>query len=62
MNKFLDKIQHKMEAHRGWNKRQVAYEEYREIIRAVKNQVRKAKALTKLHLDKDIKDNKKSFC
>ncbi|GAB0182265.1 mitochondrial enolase superfamily member 1 [Grus japonensis] len=58
MNKeLLDKLQHKKEAYRGW----VAWEEYREIVRAARNQVRKAKALMELNLARDIKGNKKSF-
>ncbi|GAB0175988.1 mitochondrial enolase superfamily member 1 [Grus japonensis] len=40
---------------------QVAWEEYRETVRAAREQVRKAKALTEISLDRDVKDNKKSF-
>ncbi|KAK4821668.1 hypothetical protein QYF61_027136 [Mycteria americana] len=40
---------------------QVAWEEYREIVRAARDQVRKAKALIKLNLARDIKGNKKSL-
>ena len=36
-------------------------EEYRETVRAARDQVRKAKALTELNLARDIKGNKKSF-
>ncbi|GAB0179966.1 cAMP-dependent protein kinase inhibitor alpha [Grus japonensis] len=62
MNKeLLGKVKHKKEAYRGWKQGQVAWEEYRETIGAARNQVRKAKALIELNLDRDIKDNKKSF-
>ncbi|GAB0207101.1 mitochondrial enolase superfamily member 1 [Grus japonensis] len=60
MNKeLLDK--HKKEAYRVWKQGQVAWEEYRETVRAARDQVRKAKALTELNLARDIKDSKKSF-
>ena len=46
MNKeLLDKLKHKKEAYRGWKQGQVAWEEYREIVQAARDQVRKAKAL-----------------
>ncbi|KFW71682.1 hypothetical protein AS28_14104, partial [Pygoscelis adeliae] len=62
MNKeLLDKLKHKKEAYRGWKQGQVAWEEYREIVRAARDQVRKAKALTELNLARDVKGNKKSF-
>ena len=59
MNKeLLDKLKHKKEAYRGWKQGQVAWEEYREIVRAARDQVRKAK---ELNLARDIKGNKKRF-
>ncbi|GAB0192613.1 mitochondrial enolase superfamily member 1 [Grus japonensis] len=62
MNKeLLGKVKQKKEAHRRWKQGQVAWEEYREIIRAARDQVRKAKALTEISLARDVKDNKKSF-
>ncbi|GAB0182061.1 mitochondrial enolase superfamily member 1 [Grus japonensis] len=62
MNKeLLDKVKQKKEAYREWKQGQVAWEEYRETVRAARAQVRKAKALTELNLARDIKDNKKSF-
>ncbi|GAB0202809.1 mitochondrial enolase superfamily member 1 [Grus japonensis] len=57
----LDKLKHKKEAYRGWKQGQAAWEEYREIVRAARDQVRKAKALIELNLARDIKGNKKSF-
>ncbi|GAB0177476.1 hypothetical protein GRJ2_000212900 [Grus japonensis] len=62
MNKeVLGKVKHKKEAFRGWKQGHVAWEEYRETVRAARDQVRKAKAYTELNLAKDVKDNKKSF-
>ncbi|KAM9590815.1 uncharacterized protein ACIBXB_005869 [Morphnus guianensis] len=62
MNKeLLDKLKHKKEAYRGWKQGQVAWEEYREIVQAARDQVRKAKALIELNLSRDVKGNKKSF-
>jgi len=44
-----------------WKQGQVAWEEYREIVRVAREQVRKAKALTELNLARDAKGNKKAF-
>lgn len=61
MNKeFLDKHKQKNEAYRGWRQEQVTWEEYRETFQATRDRVSKAKALTDLNLDGDIK-NKKSI-
>ncbi|GAB0195852.1 mitochondrial enolase superfamily member 1 [Grus japonensis] len=63
MNKeLLGKVKQKEEAYRGWKQGQVAWEEYRETVRAARDQVRKAKALMELNLARDVKGNKKSFC
>ncbi|GAB0186348.1 mitochondrial enolase superfamily member 1 [Grus japonensis] len=59
MNK--GKVKQKKEAYRGWKQGQVAWEEYRETVRAAREQVRKAKALIEIILARDVKDNKKSF-
>ncbi|KAK4807026.1 hypothetical protein QYF61_000355 [Mycteria americana] len=58
---LLDKLKHKKEAYRRWKQGQVAWEEYREIVRAARDQVRKAKALILLNLARDVKGNKKSY-
>ncbi|GAB0182454.1 mitochondrial enolase superfamily member 1 [Grus japonensis] len=61
MNKeLLGKVKQKKEAYRGWKQGQVAWEEYRETVRAAREQVRKAKALIETTLARDVKD-KKSF-
>jgi len=47
MNKgLLAKLMQKKETYRAWKQGQVAWEEYREIVRVAREQVRKAKALT----------------
>jgi len=62
MNKeLLAKLNQKKEVYRGWKQGQVPWEEYREIVRVAREQVRKAKALTELHLARDVKGNKKDF-
>ncbi|KFV97213.1 hypothetical protein N327_03267, partial [Fulmarus glacialis] len=62
MNKeLLDTLKHRKEAYRGWKQGQVAWEEYREIVPAARDQIRKAKVLIELNLARDIKGNKKSF-
>ncbi|GAB0203364.1 mitochondrial enolase superfamily member 1 [Grus japonensis] len=59
---LLGKVKHtKKEAYRGWKQGQVAWEEYRETVRAGRDQARKAKALIEISLARDVKDNKKSF-
>ncbi|KFZ52058.1 hypothetical protein N321_07570, partial [Antrostomus carolinensis] len=59
--KILNKLRIKKEAYRGWKEGWVTWEEYREIARIARDQVRKAKALTELNLARDVKGNKKSF-
>ncbi|GAB0203411.1 hypothetical protein GRJ2_002806700 [Grus japonensis] len=58
---LLGKVKQKKEAYRGWKQGQVAWEEYRETVRAGRDQARKAKALIEISLARDVKDNKKSF-
>lgn len=50
-----------MESYSMWKQGKVAWGEYREMVQAVKDQVRKAKALSELKLAKNIKGNKKGF-
>ncbi|KFZ63181.1 hypothetical protein N338_13267, partial [Podiceps cristatus] len=62
MNKeLLDELKQKKEAYRGWKQGQVAWEEYREIVQAAREQVRKANALIELNLARDVKDSKICF-
>ncbi|KFV01565.1 hypothetical protein N340_02895, partial [Tauraco erythrolophus] len=58
---LLDQLGHKKKAYRGWKQGQVAWEEYKEIVQATRDQVRKAKALIELNLARDIKGKKKNF-
>jgi len=58
----LDKLKHEKESYRGWKQGQEAWEEYREIVRAARDEVRKAEALIELNLAKEVKGNRKSFC
>ncbi|KFW77528.1 hypothetical protein N336_11811, partial [Phalacrocorax carbo] len=58
---LLEKLKHKKEAYREWKQGQVAWYEYREIVQAARDQVRKAKALLEIKLARDVKGNKKSF-
>ncbi|PKU35817.1 hypothetical protein llap_9497 [Limosa lapponica baueri] len=51
----------KKEAYRGWKQGQLDWEEYRETIRVVRNQIRQAKAHIELNLARDIKGNKKNY-
>ncbi|PKU44470.1 rna-directed dna polymerase from mobile element jockey-like [Limosa lapponica baueri] len=52
----------KKEAYRGWKQGQGAWEEFREIVQAARDQVRKAEAQIELNLARDAKGNKKSLC
>ncbi|KFV09627.1 hypothetical protein N340_04878, partial [Tauraco erythrolophus] len=62
MNKeLLDQLGHKKKAYRRWKQGQVTWEEHRAIVRANRDQVKKAKALIGLNLARDIKGNKKNF-
>ncbi|KFV20689.1 hypothetical protein N340_13269, partial [Tauraco erythrolophus] len=61
IKELLDQLRHKKKAYRGWKQGQVAWEEYRAIVHATRDQVRKAKALVELNLARDIKGNKKNF-
>ncbi|GAB0181325.1 hypothetical protein GRJ2_000597800 [Grus japonensis] len=62
MNKeLLHKLKDKKEAYRGWAQGQVAWEEYREIVQAARDQVRKAKVLIELNGAREVQGNKKSF-
>jgi len=61
-NELLDKLRHKREAYKRWKQGQVAWEEYRNIVWASRNEARKAKAQTEFNLSRDVKVNKKGYC
>jgi len=47
-------------AYGAWQQGQVAWEEYREIVRAARDHVKKGKALTKVNLARDIRVKRKA--
>ncbi|KFQ45895.1 hypothetical protein N333_10923, partial [Nestor notabilis] len=51
----------KKEAYRRWKGGQVAWEEYRNVVREAGDWGRKAKAHLELNLARDIKNNRKGF-
>ncbi|PKU39968.1 hypothetical protein llap_9736 [Limosa lapponica baueri] len=62
MNKeLLDNLKQQKEAYREWKQGWVAWDEYREIVQAAWDHVRKAKAQAELNLARDVKGNKQSF-
>ncbi|PKU49591.1 rna-directed dna polymerase from mobile element jockey-like [Limosa lapponica baueri] len=50
-----------MGIHRKWKKGQATWEEYRDVARLCRDEVREAKAQLELDLARDIKKNKKGF-
>ncbi|PKU42805.1 hypothetical protein llap_6884 [Limosa lapponica baueri] len=60
-NELLGKLKQKKEAYRVWKQGQVTWEEYREIVQAAKDHIRKAKAQIELNLASNIKGKKKRF-
>lgn len=55
MNNMLPaKLRHKRETYREWKQQQVTCIEYREIIQATRDRIRKAKTLIELYLGRDI--------
>jgi len=59
MNKEM--LKHKIETCRGWKQGQIAWKEYQEIVHAARDHVSKAKALSELKLDRDVKVRKKIY-
>ena len=51
----------KMKVHEMWKKGLSTCKEYRNLTRACRDVMRKAKALLELNLAEEIKDNKKGF-
>lgn len=56
------KLKTKQETYTGWKHRHVTWEEYRDIVWACSDEVRKAKAQLELYLARNVKDNKKVLC
>jgi len=62
MNKeLLAELRWKRKDHEMWKEGQATWEEYRNVVRACRDAMRKAKAHLELNLARDVKDNKKSF-
>lgn len=62
MNKELaTKLKQKKEAYRDGKYGQIAWEGYRGIVQAARDQARKTKVLLELNLAREIEGNKKSF-
>lgn len=60
-NNILDTLKQKKEAYRQGEQGLAAWQKYRKIVQAARDQSRKTKALTELNLARDVKGNKKSF-
>ena len=58
---LMDKLKGKKKVHEMWKKDLSTWEEYRNVVRACRDAMRKAKALLELNLAKEVKDNKKGF-
>ena len=58
---LLAKLKWKGKVYRRWKQGQDTCEEYRNIIRACREETRKAKPYLELNLARNVKDNKKAF-
>ncbi|CAM2109003.1 unnamed protein product [Caretta caretta] len=54
-------LKHKKEAYKKWKVGHVTREEYKNIARACRNEIRRAKSHLELQLARDVKSNKKGF-
>ena len=61
IKELIDKIEGKKKVYEMWKKGLSSWEEHRNIFRACRDVMRKAKAKLELNLAKEIKDNKKGF-
>lgn len=57
----VEKLKGKKKAYKMWKKGLATWEEYRNAVRACRDETRKARAHLELKLEKEVKDNKKSF-
>ncbi|KFQ42673.1 hypothetical protein N333_13609, partial [Nestor notabilis] len=55
------KLRGKKEAYGRWKRGQATWEDYRNIVREARDQVRKAKAQLELNVARDVKENRKGF-
>ncbi|CAM4695697.1 unnamed protein product [Lepidochelys kempii] len=58
---ILADIKHKKEAYKKWKVGHMTREEYKNIARACRNDIRRAKSHLELQLARDVKSNKKCF-
>lgn len=57
----MDKLKGKKKIQEMWKRGLFTWEEWRNVVRACRDAVRKAKAHLEFNLAKEVKDNKKSF-
>ena len=60
-NELLAKLKWKRKVYGMWKEGQTTWEEHRNVVRACREAMRKAKAHLELNLARDVKDNKKGF-
>ncbi|CAM4607923.1 unnamed protein product [Lepidochelys olivacea] len=60
-SEILADLKHKKEAYKKWKVGHMAREEYKNIARACRNEIRRAKSHLELQLVRDVKSNKKGF-
>ncbi|CAM5076528.1 unnamed protein product [Eretmochelys imbricata] len=58
---ILADLKHKKEAYKKWKVGHMTREEYKNIARACRNEIRRAKSHLELQLARDVKSNKKGF-
>ncbi|CAM4564408.1 unnamed protein product [Caretta caretta] len=61
LNIILADLKHKKEAYKKWKVGHMTREEYKNIARACRNVIRRAKSHLELQLARDVKSNKKGF-
>ncbi|CAM4664489.1 unnamed protein product [Lepidochelys kempii] len=60
-HEILADLKHKKEAHKKWKVGHMTREEYKNIARACRNEIRRVKSHLELQLARDVKSNKKGF-
>ncbi|CAM4574228.1 unnamed protein product [Lepidochelys olivacea] len=60
-SEILVDLKHKKEAYKKWKIGQMTREEYKNVARACRNEIRRAKSHLALQLARDVKSNKKGF-
>ncbi|CAM4668918.1 unnamed protein product [Lepidochelys kempii] len=60
-SEILADLKHKKEAYKKWKTGQMTREEYKNIARTRRSEIRKAKSHLELQLARDVKSNKKGF-